>query len=70
MGGDKLLTRLEQIEAQLQNIDEQLSYTKTEVLIKNCHRTKRILENEREKISGSRDEVRNVDGDSGNPCLR
>lgn len=44
------MTRVEEIREQLQIIEDQLKYTKLEVLIKNCNRTKKILQNELLKL--------------------
>lgn len=55
------MTRSEQIREELALIQAQLQYTKTEVLIKNCNRTKQILEDELKAIAGARNEVREID---------
>lgn len=57
MGGSRVLTRPEQIREELANIEAQLLYTKTQILIDNCKRTKQILKDELKTITGSRNEI-------------
>ena len=51
------MTRPDQIREELANIEAQLLYTKTQILIDNCKRTKQILEDELKTITGSRNEI-------------
>lgn len=51
------MTKAEQIREELENIEAQLLYTKTQILIDNCKRTKQILEDELKTITGSGNEI-------------